>query len=46
MITSSMPYPVEFSVSNFLIVIATITVLGCLAAKLASSRISLGFIDK
>ena len=46
MITSSIPYPVELRGSNFLIVIATITVLGFLAAKVASSRISLGFIDK
>jgi hypothetical protein len=29
-----------------LIVITTITVLGFLAAKVASSRISAGFIDK
>ena len=46
MITSSIPYPVELRGSNFLIVITTITVLGFLAAKVASSRISAGFIDK
>ena len=46
MITSSIPYPVELRGSNLLVVITTITVLGFLAAKLASSRISLGFIDK
>ena len=46
MITSSIPYPVELRLSNLLIVIATITVLGFLAAKVASSRISIGFIDK
>ena len=45
-ITSSIPYPVELRCSNFLIVITTITVLGFLAAKVASSRISAGFIDK
>ena len=46
MITSSIPYPVELRLSNLFIVIATITVLGFLAAKVASSRISNGFIDK
>ena len=46
MITSSIPYPVELRLSNLFIVIATITVLGFLAAKVASSRISIGFIDK
>ena len=46
MITSSIPYPVELRGSNLLVVITTITVLGFLAAKVASSRISLSFIDK
>ena len=46
MITSSIPYPVELRLSNLFIVIATITVLGFLAAKVASSRISNGFINK
>tara|TARA_R110001632_G_scaffold10544_7_gene38957 strand:- start:595 stop:1797 length:1203 start_codon:yes stop_codon:yes gene_type:complete len=46
MITSSIPYPVELKLSNVLIVIATITVLGFLAAKVASSRISVNFIEK
>mgnify|MGYP003642907868 FL=1 len=46
MITSSIPYPVELKISNLLIVIATISVLGFLAAKVASSRISTNFIDK
>jgi len=46
MITSSIPYPVELKLFNVLIVIATITVLGFLAAKVASSRISISFIDK
>jgi lipoprotein-releasing system permease protein len=46
MITSSIPYPVELRGSNFLIVMITITVLGFLAAKVASSRISADFIDK
>lgn len=46
MITSSIPYPVELKLSNLLIVIATISVLGFLAAKVASSRISVNFIEK
>ena len=46
MITSSIPYPVELTGSNFLIVITTITVLGFLAAKVASSRVTVNFIDK
>ena len=46
MITSSIPYPVELTGSNFLILITTITVLGFLAAKVASSRITVNFIDK
>tara|TARA_B100000795_G_C22778530_1_gene431162 strand:- start:397 stop:1599 length:1203 start_codon:yes stop_codon:yes gene_type:complete len=46
MITSSIPYPVELRLSNLVIVITTITVLGFLAAKVASSRISNNFIKK
>jgi len=46
MITSSIPYPVELKLSNLLIVITTISVLGFLAAKVASSRISINFIEK
>ena len=46
MITSSIPYPVELKLSNLLIVITTISVLGFLAAKVASSRISVNFIEK
>jgi lipoprotein-releasing system permease protein len=40
MITPSLPYPVEFTITNLLTVIATILILGFLAAKIASSRIS------
>ena len=40
MITSSLPYPVAFKLINVFIVIITITSLGFLAAKIASSRIS------
>ena len=46
MITQTLPYPVEFRITNLLIVIATITVLGFLASKIASSRISANFIEK
>jgi lipoprotein-releasing system permease protein len=45
MITSSIPYPVELKLSNLLLVIATISVLGFLAAKVASSRISTRFLE-
>ncbi len=40
MITQSLPYPVEFHLTNVLIVILTIVVLGYLSAKIASARIS------
>lgn len=40
MITSSLPYPVEIQLINFLIVMATIFTFGILASKLASRRIS------
>ena len=46
MITQNLPYPVEFSFSNLFIVILTITVLGFIASKIASSRISKEFIEK
>ncbi len=46
MITSSIAYPVELRGGNLLIVIATITILGFLAAKVASSRITSDFIEK
>ena len=46
MITQNLPYPVEFRFSNLVIVIITITFLGFLAAKIASSRISTNFIEK
>ncbi|VAV84263.1 Lipoprotein releasing system transmembrane protein LolC/LolE, partial [hydrothermal vent metagenome] len=40
MITQSLAYPVEFHLTNVLVVILTIVVLGFLAAKIASARIS------
>lgn len=45
MITATIPYPVELQFYNALIVIGTITVLGFLAAKIASSRISIRFLE-
>ena len=46
MITQNLPYPVEFQFSNLLIVFVTITVLGFIASKIASSRINKDFIEK
>ena len=40
MITPSLPYPVEITVPNILIVLLTILVLGAIASKIASSRIT------
>ncbi len=40
MITPSLPYPVSIKPINFLIVFATITVLGIMASKIASGRIT------
>ena len=45
MITQSLAYPVEFRVINVMVVIFTIVVLGYLAAKIASSRISKKLIE-
>ncbi|MEN8799950.1 MAG: FtsX-like permease family protein [Flavobacteriaceae bacterium] len=39
-ITPSLAYPVEFRLMNVLIVLATIVVLGIIASKIASSRVS------
>jgi len=46
MITQNLPYPVEFRISNLIIVILTITTLGYIASKIASSRINRAFIEK
>lgn len=40
MITASLPYPMEIRVINILIVAATIFILGVIAARISSSRIS------
>ena len=45
MIAENLAYPVEFRISNLFIVILTITILGFIAAKIASSRISKEFIE-
>lgn len=44
MIVPNVPYPVEFQITNLLIVFFTISILGYIAAKIASSRISKTFI--
>jgi lipoprotein-releasing system permease protein len=46
MITPSIPYPVEFRFFNVLSVAVTISILGFIASKIASSRISANFIEK
>jgi len=46
MITQTIPYPVEFKFFNVVSVAVTIGVLGFIAAKIASSRISPNFIEK
>ena len=38
-ITSSLPYPVKLNVINIIIVYITITILGIIASKIASSRV-------
>ena len=45
MITSTLPYPVVFSLENVLIVLATIISLGILASLIASSRVSKKLLD-
>lgn len=44
-ITPSLAYPVEFNLGNLLVVLATITVLGIISSKIASSRISRKLIE-
>jgi lipoprotein-releasing system permease protein len=46
MIVEDLPYPVELQFINLVIVFLTITILGFLAARIASSRISKEFIEK
>lgn len=44
-ITASLPYPVKLKFINILVVFATITILGVLASKIASSRVNEKLID-
>lgn len=46
LITESLAYPVEFRFTNLMIVMLTITILGFIASKIASSRITKEFIEK
>ena len=45
MITPSLPYPVSIQFLNFIIVIVTISILGIIASKIASRRISKKLIE-
>ena len=45
MITPNLAYPVQFTYTNVLTVIITILVLGFIASKIASSRISLKLVE-
>jgi lipoprotein-releasing system permease protein len=40
MLTASLAYPATLELSNFVVVIITISVLGILASKIASARIT------
>lgn len=45
MITQNLPYPVEFTFSNLFTVVITILILGYIASKIASSRISKKLVE-
>lgn len=45
MITQTLPYPIEFQFKNVVIVLITVSVLGYIASKIASSRISKNFVE-
>ena len=45
MITSSLPYPVTIKFENFVVVFLTISVLGVLASKIASVRITKSLVE-
>ncbi len=45
-ITETLPYPVKLTFFNVIVVFFTITLLGFLASKIASSRISHSFLEK
>jgi lipoprotein-releasing system permease protein len=46
MITPSLPYPAKLELSNFIIVLLTILVLGVIASKIASSRVSKALLER
>ncbi len=46
MITNTLPYPVEFTLLNLIIVVTTISLLGFIASIIASSRISSNVINQ
>ncbi|NJX13948.1 ABC transporter permease [Tamlana crocina] len=46
MITPTLPYPVTIKLENFIIVFITISVLGVLASKIASARISKALVKR
>jgi lipoprotein-releasing system permease protein len=46
MLTPNLPYPVAIKFMNFVVVFITITVLGVIASKIASSRISKTLLQK
>ena len=46
MITDTLAYPVEFRFLNLFIVVFTISILGFIASKISSSRITKEFIEK
>ena len=45
MITPSLPYPISIKLGNFLLVFLTISVLGIVASKIASVRISKSLVE-
>jgi len=45
MITSSLPYPVTIKFENLVVVFLTISVLGVLASKIASVRITKALVE-
>ena len=45
MITSTLPYPVTIKAENFVIVLLTISVLGIMASKIASVRITKSLVE-
>jgi len=46
MITETLPYPVSFTVYNYIVVFFTIVVLGFVASYLASSRVKTTLLNR